>query len=69
MGVKEQHFKGGALCSLALLLLLMAGCLRHTRHSWFFRPDVPFLEVCSYTALMRGAPPLVDCTMATTASW
>ena len=46
----------GALVSLAVLMLALSRSYRHTRHSWFFRPDVAQLEVrlCAGRTLQAG---------------
>ena len=35
----------GAFVALATLMLALSQSYKHTRHSWFFRPDVQQLEV------------------------
>ena len=47
MAVSERQFVLGSLVSAVLLTLALSQSCRHTRHSWFFRPDVKRLEVAS----------------------
>ena len=44
MGIPERQCMLGALTSLAVLMLALSWSYRHTRHSWFFQPDVVRLE-------------------------
>ena len=69
MAISERQFLLGSLVSTVLLMLALSWSYRHTRHSWFFRPDVERLEVhpvvlcCRLVTPWRG-PSLLTRTLS-----